>query len=206
MKELPDPDCSALAIDNEDVIEAMKTVPGYIDITPGDFKEVYQAAYALAVKRLFNTLTAETIMSRSVLSIAAGMELVDAAALLAQAQVSGAPVIGGDGRIVGVVSEKDFLREMGVGEKPSFMRIATHCLNNQGCMIGRLRNKTVADIMTQPPITGTPEMTVGAISALFAKQQINRLPILDPAHRPVGVVTRTDLAHSFHTCGGRTKP
>lgn len=206
MKELPDPECSALAISNEDVIEAMKTIPGYIDITPGDFKEVYQAAYALAVKRLFNTLTAEAIMSRSVLSIAAGMELVDAAAVLAQSQVSGAPVIGDDGRIVGVVSEKDFLREMGVGEKPSFMRIATHCLNNQGCMIGRLRNKTVADIMTQPPITGTPDMTVGAISALFASRQINRLPIIDPEHRPVGVVTRTDLAHSFHICGGRTKP
>lgn len=206
MEELPDQECSALAISNEDVIEAMKTIPGYIDITPGDFKEVYQAAYALAVKRLFNTLTAAAVMTKSVLFIDEGMELVDAAALLAQSQVSGAPVVDGDGKIVGVVSEKDFLREMGVGEKPSFMRIATHCLNNQSCMIGRLRNKTVADIMTRPPITGTPDMTVGTISALFAERQINRLPIIDAQHRPVGVVTRTDLAHSFHTCGRRPRP
>ena len=206
MKELPDQGSSPLAISDDDVIEAMKTIPGYIDITPGDFKEVYQAAYALAMKRLFNTLTAEAIMTKSVLLVDEVMELVDAAALLAESQVSGAPVVGDNGVIVGVVSEKDFLREMGVGEKPSFMRIATHCLNNQGCMIGRLRNKTVADIMTRPPITGTPGMTVGAISALFAERQINRLPIIDAERRPVGIVTRTDLAHSFHTCGRRPKP
>jgi len=203
MKELPDQECSPLAISNEDVIEAMKTIPGYIDITPGDFKEVYQAAYALAVKRLFNTLTASAIMTKSVLLIDEAMELVDAAALLAGSQVSGAPVVDGNGKIVGVVSEKDFLKEMGVGEKPSFMGIATHCLNNQSCMIGQLRHKTVADIMTRPPITGTRDMTVGAISTLFAERQINRLPIVDGQQRPVGIVTRTDLAHSFHTCGRR---
>lgn len=208
MKEetLPHPESAPLAISDEDVIEAMKTIPGYIDITPGDFKEVYQAAYALAVKRLFNTLTAEAIMTKSVLLIDEGIDLVQAAALLAGSQVSGAPVVDGDGKIVGVVSEKDFLREMGVGEKPSFMRIATHCLNNQSCMIGRLHNKIVADIMTRPPITGTQNMTVGAISTLFAERQINRLPIIDTQQRPIGIVTRTDLANSFHTCGRRPKP
>lgn len=206
MKKLPPDDCSPLAISDEDVIDAMKTIPGYIDITPGDFKEVYQAAYALAIKRLFNTLTAEAIMTKSVLLIDERVTLVQAAALLAGSQVSGAPVVGGDGKIVGVVSEKDFLREMGVGEKPSFMRIATHCLNNQSCMIGRLHNKIVADIMTRPPITGTQNMTVGAISTLFAERQINRLPIIDTQQRPVGIVTRTDLANSFHTCGRRPKP
>ena len=206
MKELPDQGSSPLAISDDDVIEAMKTIPGYIDITPGDFKEVYQAAYALAMKRMFDTLTAEAIMTKSVLLVDEVMELVDAAALLAESQVSGAPVVGDNGVIVGVVSEKDFLKEMGVGAKPSFMQIANHCLNNQGCMIGRLHNKTVGDIMTRPPITGTPGMTVGAISALFAERQINRLPIIDAERRPVGIVTRTDLAHSFHTCGRRPKP
>ena len=44
-----------LDISEHDVMEAMKRIPGYIDITPGDFKEVYQTAYSLAVKRLFKT-------------------------------------------------------------------------------------------------------------------------------------------------------
>ncbi len=201
MKELVTGEIMPLDITEHDVIEAMKLVEGYIDITPGDFKEVYQAAYTLAIKRLFNSLTAGNIMTKSVLVVSEKMTLVEAATLLAEKQVSGAPVVNSAGRIVGIVSEKDFLREMGFGATPSFMQIATHCLNNKSCMIGKLHNRSVGDIMTKPPITGAPEMTIGTISELFALRQINRLPIVDADERPIGIVTRTDLAHSFHTFG-----
>jgi CBS domain-containing protein len=205
MKEMRTGELTPLDISEQDVIEAMKAVEGYIDITPGDFKEVYQAAYALAVNRLLNTLKAGNIMSKTVVLLEQEMALVQAAALLAEKNISGAPVVNSDGKLVGVVSEKDFLREMGFGATPSFMQIATHCLNNKSCMIGRLHNRTVGHIMTKPPITGAPEMTIGTISALFAERGINRLPIVDDDGRPVGVVTRTDLAHAFHILGGALK-
>jgi CBS-domain-containing membrane protein len=205
MKELLDEDFSPLNISEHDILEAMKRIQGYIDITPGDFKEVYQAAYALAIKRLFNTLIADSIMSKPVVSVNREIALVQAATLLAEKQVSGAPVVDQEGKLVGIVSEKDFLQEMGFGATPSFMQIATHCLNNKSCMIGRLHNRTVGDIMTSPPITGTSEMTIGAISALFADRKINRLPIVDDDGRPIGIVTRTDLAHSFNTIGREHK-
>ena len=188
-------------ISEQDVIEAMKAIPGYLDITPGDFKEVYQAAYALAVKRLLTSLKAADIMTKPVQLVGQEMDLVQAAALLAEKMISGAPVVDHEGKIVGVVSEKDFLKEMGFGATPSFMQIATHCLNNKGCMIGNLRNRTVGDIMTRPPIIGSPEMTIGQISALFVDRQINRLPIVGVDGRPVGIVTRTDLAHSYSVFG-----
>ena len=205
MKELETGEIVPLDISEHDIIEAMKRIQGYIDITPGDFKEVYQAAYALAIKRLFDTLTAGSVMTKSILVINQEMALVDAAGLLAEKQISGAPVVNNEGRIAGIVSEKDFLREMGFGAKPSFMQIATHCLNNKSCMIGNLHNRSVGDIMTKPPITGTSEMPLGSISELFNKRQINRLPIIDDDKRPVGIVTRTDLAHSFYVLGKEPK-
>jgi CBS domain-containing membrane protein len=193
-------------ISEQDVIEAMKSIQGYLDITPGDFKEVYQAAYALAIKRLLTSLKAADLMTKPVQLVGQEMDLVKAAALLAEKQISGAPVVDQEGKIVGIVSEKDFLREMGFGTTPSFMQIATHCLNNKGCMIGNLRNRTVGDIMTMPPITGVPEMTIGEISALFVNRQINRLPIVSTDGQPVGIVTRTDLAHSYSVFGEGAKP
>mgnify|MGYP002630727429 CR=1 FL=1 len=201
MKEKHTGDFIPLDISEHDVIEAMKHIDGYIDITPGDFKEVYQAAYDMAIRRLFNSLTAERIMTKSVLSLKQEMTLVEAAHLLAEKRISGGPVVNLDGVVVGVVSEKDFLQEMGFGATPSFMQIATHCLNSKSCMIGRLHNRTVGDIMTKPPVTAGLEMAIGAISALFAKAKINRLPIVDDDGRPLGIVTRTDLAHSFNALG-----
>lgn len=190
-------------ISEQDIIEAMKAIQGYLDITPGDFKEVYQTAYTLAVKRLLNTLKAEDLMSKPVQTIDRETELVMAAEMLADKNISGAPVVGREGKIVGVVSEKDFLKEMGFGASPSFMQIANHCLNDKSCMIGKLRRRTVADIMTKPAVTAGPECTVGEISALFAEKKINRLPIISTEGIPIGIVTRTDLAHSYSIFGKR---
>lgn len=192
-------------ISEEDVIEAMKTVQGYLDITPGDFKEIYQAAYQHAIQRLLSALKAKNIMSTPVELLDQEMALVTAASLLAEKNISGAPVVDSEGTIVGVVSEKDFLKEMGFGTAPSFMQIATHCLHDKSCMIGNLHNRKVIDIMTTPPITGGLEMTIGEISALFSDQKINRLPIISPDNRPVGIVTRTDLAHSYNFFSGGEK-
>jgi CBS-domain-containing membrane protein len=205
MKETSGGEFIPVDISEQDVVEAMKRIAGYIDITPGDFKEVYQTAYSLAIKRLFDSLTAGNIMSKPVWFVEEEMALVEAARLLAGKQISGGPVVDQAGRVVGVVSEKDFLKEMGFGTTPSFLQIATHCLNSRSCMIGRLHNRTVGDIMTRPPITAGSEMTIGTISTLFAKRQINRLPIIDMDGRPIGIVTRTDLAHSFHALGERPK-
>ncbi len=206
MKEPRTGELTPLDISEQDVFEAMKAVQGYIDITPGDFNEVYRAAFALAVKRLLTTLNAGNIMSKTVVLVEEGMALVQAATLLAEKEISGAPVVNSDGKLVGVVSEKDFLKEMGFGATPSFMQIVTHCLNHKSCMIGRLHNRTIGDIMTKPPVTGTPEMTIGSIAALFADRRINRLPIIDNNGWPIGIVTRTDLAHSFNGFGERQTP
>jgi CBS domain-containing membrane protein len=179
----------------------MTSIQGYIDITPGDFKEIYQAAYSLAIKRLLASLKASDLMTGEVHLVNREMSLVAAAALLAEKRISGAPVVDNDGKIVGVVSEKDFLREMGFVTTPSFMQVATHCLNDKSCMISRLRNRIVGDIMSSPPVTGSPDMTIGEISQLFISRKINRLPVISAAGRPIGIVTRTDMAHSYSLFG-----
>lgn len=186
-------------ISEQDIIEAMKSLQGYVDITPGDFKQIYQIAYSMVINRLLNTVTAAELMTKSVLFIKQTMSLVQASSILAENQVSGAPVVDDEKKIVGIVSEKDFLAEMGFGSNPSFMQIATHCLHDKSCMIKNLHNRTVADIMTKPAIVGTPKTTVGEISTIFTQQKINRLPIIDQDGLVVGIVTRTDLAHAYHS-------
>jgi CBS domain-containing protein len=188
--------CGPVDISELDILAAMKDIQGYIDISPGDFKEVFQVAYSHAVQRIMNSQTAADIMTRPVDVIGIGMDLLQTAMLLAEKRISGAPVVDSDGRIVGVVSEKDFLSIMGVGKPVSFMQIVAHCLNNKGCMTAVVNNHAIRDIMTTPAITAGPQITVGSISTLFIDRQINRLPIVDAGGRPIGIVTRTDLVHA----------
>lgn len=188
---------SPLNISEEDIFLAMRDIQGYLDISPGDFKEIFQFAYRHAVARLLDSRKAADIMSRNVHCLTLAMDLQQTAAFLAEKGISGAPVVDATGAIVGVVSEKDFLARMGVGKAASFMQIIAHCLNNKGCMAILLKNHSVGEIMTAPAITAGPEMTIGAISALFVDRRINRLPIVDSGGRPLGIVTRTDLVNSY---------
>lgn len=194
--------CRTIDIAEQDVIAAMKEIQGYIDISPGDFQEVFRIAYRHAMQRLMDSRTASDIMTTPVHCLQADMDLVQAAQFLAEQHFSGAPVVDGSGKLAGVLSEKDFLARMGIGKPASFMQIVAHCLTNRGCMAMSLRNHAVGELMSTPPITAGVNMTVTDIAALFVAQQINRLPIVDSQGRPLGIVTRTDLVQSYCLPGG----
>ena len=184
-------------ISEQDVIAAMKDIQGYLDISPGDFREVFQVAYKHALQRIWNSRVAQDMMTQPVQCLGADMDLIQAATFLAEKRFSGVPVVDTNGSIVGVLSEKDFLAKMGLGQPLSFMQIVAHCLTNKGCMATSLRNHAFSEIMTTPAITAGPKITMGEISSLFIDKQINRLPIVDTEGRPLGIVTRTDLVQSY---------
>jgi CBS domain-containing protein len=63
-----------------------------------------------AKRKPLSAITAGDLMTRDVVLLPEEMPLRDAARMLHQAQVSGAPVIDEEGRCVGVLSAADFLR------------------------------------------------------------------------------------------------
>lgn len=189
--------CAPVDISDDDVLAAMKSMQGYIDITPADFREVYQVAYALARQRIFGARRAAEIMTSPVLTVPADADLLATATLLAENGISGAPVIDQAGRVVGVISERDFLRQMGAGSSDSFMGVIAHCLGSKGCVAAPMAHRTAADLMSTPAVTATEDITIAEISALLTEKNINRIPILDAGGGPVGIVTRTDLVNSF---------
>jgi CBS-domain-containing membrane protein len=194
-------ECAPVEISDIDIMAAMKAMQGYIDITPADFREVYRVAYALAQERMMSALKAADIMTGPVHGITIDSDLIAAAALLAEKGISGAPVTDPEGRIVGVISEKDFLRQMGAGKSGSFMQVVAHCLKNKGCVATPMINRKAGDIMSAPPITAKADISIGTISAILMEKNVNRLPIVDADGKPVGIVTRSDLVNSFCMLG-----
>ena len=49
----PEISMRAIELTDKDIFDAMKSIPGYLDITPGDFREVYKHAFKFAVERIF---------------------------------------------------------------------------------------------------------------------------------------------------------
>ncbi len=181
-----------LAISEEDIYAAMKEIPGYLDITPGDFRELYAHSYRRALERLTNSVRAADIMTQEVVAVELTTPLSEVAKRMAGKGISGLPVLDRSQRLAGMISKRDFLRHMG-GEQASFMAVIAACLEGKGCAALGIRKGVAADIMTSPALFITPTTTLAEAAATLTNNAINRLPVLDEEGRLRGILTRTDL-------------
>ena len=194
-----------IEISDDDIYQAMKDIQGYLDITPADLKEVYRFAYRHAVERLTRSVRARDIMTVQVSSVRRTTPLTEVAALMADKGISGVPVLEKDGTVAGVISEKDFLARMGPGKTKSFMVVVSECLKAKGCVAVSIRAQNAEDLMTFPAITVPPETTLMEIANIFTDKSINRVPVVDPAGKLAGIVSREDVIRaSFVRQNSRT--
>jgi CBS domain-containing membrane protein len=183
----------SIELTDRDIFDAMKSIPGFLDITPGDFKELYCHAFRFAVDRIVRSVTAGKIMTRQVVTVRRDTPLAEVAETMGKSGVSGVPVLDSEGRVVGVISEKDFLRRMGAGVQDNFMTVVANCLLAKGCIVLPMRAKIAEDIMTSPAITFEESTPLKEIIGLFLEKGINRAPITGSDGRILGILTRNDI-------------
>jgi CBS domain-containing membrane protein len=188
--------CVPVDISDEDIFGAMNEIPGYLDITPGDFKEVYLKAYQHALKRLTRSVTVEEVMTSEVASVPRKASIKDVAQLMAQRKVSGVPVLDAGGSVVGVISERDFLRLMGGEQSGTFMDVIADCLRGGTCLAAPLRVQYAEDIMSAPPVTVTADVSLMEVANIMARKGINRVPVVDGTGRLIGIASRADVVRS----------
>jgi predicted transcriptional regulator len=112
--------------------------------------------------------TVDAAMTREVVLLAADMTAESAVRRLDDQAVSGAPVVD-HGRVVGVITRRDLL------------------------IPPRLGGLRVSDLMSGEPVTAQPDWSlVGAVRSMTG-HGVNRLPVVDSAGRPLGVLTRDDV-------------
>lgn len=191
------PSIAQLDISDQDVLQAMKELPGYLDITTGDFKEVYRLALRHALMRIRRTIKARDIMTSPAIHVAAKTSLQEVALLLADAGVTGAPVVDEDGMVVGVISERNFLRAMSGGSPISFMGVVANCLTSPQCLAMPMKKAAAAVLMSTPAVIAKENDTLEFLTDLMTIKGINRLPIVNDEGLLVGIVTRSDLVKGF---------
>lgn len=182
-----------VGLTDQDVYEAMKSISGYLDITPRDFKELYCRAYRHAVERISRSVLARDIMTKDVVFVSRDTPLDEVAELMGRRGISGLPVTDDGKRVVGVISEKDFLSRMGEAGPKNFMTVISNCLKAKGCIALPIRAKRASDIMSSPALTVYESSPYLEVAGLMAKRAINRVPVTDSEDQLIGIITRNDL-------------
>jgi CBS-domain-containing membrane protein len=109
--------------------------------------------------------------------------------------VSGLPVVDGSGKLIGIVSEGDFIRREAGRDRP-------HAVSLLDAVFGEgelqpVGAETVAEVMTRSVVTITPEATVGEAARVMGRRNVKRLPVVDLEGDLVGIVSRSDIVGAF---------
>lgn len=142
-------------------------------------------------------MRAKDIMTTPVVSVAPETGISEVARLLLERRISAVPVIQGDGRLLGVVSEGDFLRRA-EGDRPHgswWLRLFSDPGNNAAEYV-KTHGRTAADVMTRNVITVTEDASAGDVARLLETKRIKRVPVLRDG-KVVGIVSRADLLRSL---------
>jgi CBS domain-containing protein len=116
-------------------------------------------------------LRARDVMTENVITTNPEEKLADAIIKLVDNEISGMPVCDDNGKVVGMLSEKDVLNFM---------------------FSGHLNHAKVREAMTSHVISFGPDTEIDKISLVIGEKQIRRVPIIDN-DRLVGVVSRRDI-------------
>ena len=134
-------------------------------------------------------------MTREVISVAPETPLKEVARLLVANRISGMPVVGYHGEVLGVVSEADILRkEEGVSsELPRPIAWLSRKLDGELDKIGAV---TAGEAMTAPAYTVRPGQRTTEVARVMVDSMFNRVPVVSDGVL-VGIVSRADLVRAF---------
>jgi len=149
----------------------------------------------LTSAKSLSAMTARELMSHEVIAVPQHMSLQGAARLLAESQISGAPVIDEEGRCVGVLSSNDFLRWARGNHHAEKVQCesVTVCSDWQMLDVESLPEDEVRTYMTPDPVTVGPETSVLDLARMMLDAHIHRVIVVDKERRPIGIVASTDF-------------
>ena len=139
-------------------------------------------------------MRAHQIMTRTVVTVAPETTIRDAADIMLRRHVSGLPVIDAAGKLVGIVSEGDFLRRSEIGTQRKRGRWLTFILGpGEGATsFVREYGRKVSDVMTRNPLTITEDTTLEEIVQTMERNNVKRLPVMR-GEALAGIVSRANL-------------
>ena len=143
--------------------------------------------------------TVRDIMAPNPASVHPETSVEEVIELLRRHELPGVPVVDGEGRVVGMVTEADLVLPDDQGDLhlPHYINLfgGTVFLEPLGRFESRLRKAFASkaeDMMTREPRAVAPDTTVREAARIIHESGHNRLPVVED-ERLVGVVTRLDV-------------
>jgi CBS domain-containing protein len=139
-------------------------------------------------------------MTKDVVSVTPQASVLEAHKILSSHFFTGLPVVDGENRLVGILTEYDLLAQgstiVGVLSESSEDKEAYEQFRGA---LERLRETKISEIMNTDPIVFNEESTAQEIVRAFVEHhRVNPIPVVDKDRKVVGIVSRYDALVLFY--------
>ncbi len=143
-------------------------------------------------------MNASDVMVHKVVTVGPDDDLAKAVKLLVDHDISALPVVDGDGRVVGILSEGDLLRREEIGadkHRPWWLEAITPA-SVLAFDYSKAHGRKVAEIMSEHVVSAGEDTSLAELAGLLEKNRIKRVPILKDG-KLVGIVSRANLIQAL---------
>lgn len=148
-----------------------------------------------------NKIRVDDLMTHFVVTLRPEDTIEDAARMLGQNGIRGAPVVQ-ERKLVGLVSEADLLRAFAPPRGSTDVGISALAFLLRGTPPRSVHSAPVRDVMSEDVVSISLDASVWEAASLLDRHGLRRLPVIDGEGYLIGILTRSDLVRAM----ARTDP
>ena len=138
--------------------------------------------------------TAKDIMTKRVETLRQRDTIHYALTVMAENDVSAIPVVSPDGKLMGIISQRDIIAEAREKDVEGSERVdAYNVLAFQGVMLDELTNERVQDMMSEKVVGVHPDDAVTQVADKMLEQSIHHLPVMNDDNEILGIISTMDI-------------
>lgn len=146
-------------------------------------------------------LTARDVMTREVVTVIEDTTIRELARIITTHRIGSVPVVDGEGKLVGIVTETDLIEQDKSFHIPTVISLFDWVIYLESEKkfekeLKRMTAVTVGDICAREVITVDPDTPVSRIADIMSGKKIHAVPVVEEG-KLVGIVSRIDLIRSM---------
>ena len=168
-----------------------------LDVSRDDLENIIVATEMKAHERRFGIITCGDIMSKDVITVDFSTELKQAWHLLRHHDLHALPVLNKARRVIGIVTQSDFLKHSDLDEYVSFAERLRRFLMNSPDTHSE-KPEVVGQIMVSNVLAARERTPIVELVPMMSNAGLHYIPVVDDDNRFVGMVSQSDLLASLY--------
>ncbi len=152
---------------------------------------------------------AQDIMKTGVITVTTETTVEELGRLFIENGISGAPVLSAEGKLYGIVTENDLIKQDRRLHIPTIIRLFDAFIplgsSSMEKEIARMSASKVSEICTREVITVAPETPLQEIATIMSERGVHLIPVID-AGKIVGIIGKMEVIKGSMGEAGERQP